>query len=365
MSSLSSDLEGFDLRKLVIVKASVFSLIVFLIAGWFLSSNSIGVHYNTRVVSNLSAWEQTLILPTDKERIGTVVPADDPYWEFDFWVQNLNYHALSAARDVGDGLYGELTVTSGGTINFFICDQENYDLYSSLQAANVYELNPAVGSLEWTFRVFRSDTWYLVYDNVDSLLTQKHVVGYNSIDITAPVIDMNLDSGSTYSGTKEVTATVLDEVFSVSEVRLDIDGTQVDEENDGSFSYSWDTTKYTDGEHTIRITASDNVGNTDYIEVAVRVSNVNYMAILAIGAIGCFVLVGVAVYRQRARKSETIVPTTVIEPGPTITDEAITPSQRVHIPEMQRPAGFCPFCGSPRDPPGAKFCRNCGGQLEN
>ncbi|TET11122.1 MAG: hypothetical protein E3J86_03735 [Candidatus Thorarchaeota archaeon] len=31
--------------------------------------------------------------------------------------------------------------------------------------------------------------------------------------------------------------------------------------------------------------------------------------------------------------------------------------------KAQPSASFCPFCGNPRDPPGAKFCRNCGGQL--
>jgi len=45
-------------------------------------------------------------------------------------------------------------------------------------------------------------------------------------------------------------------------------------ESDSSFSYSWTTTGYSNGAHTIRITASDNVGNSGYEEVVVNVANV-------------------------------------------------------------------------------------------
>ena len=85
---------------------------------------------------------------------------------------------------------------------------------------------------------------------------------------------MNLNSGSTYSGTKMITATITEESFAISSVNLYIDGHLMDSESDSSFSFSWNTMDYANGAHTIRISASDNVGNTGYVEVTVYVSNI-------------------------------------------------------------------------------------------
>jgi hypothetical protein len=83
---------------------------------------------------------------------------------------------------------------------------------------------------------------------------------------------MNLYEGEVCSGTETISATITEVTFNIEDVTLYIDGDFV-RSYSGSFSYSWDTTDYPNGDVQVRIVASDDVGNTAYESVIVSVSN--------------------------------------------------------------------------------------------
>ena len=209
------------------------------------------------------------------ERITTV--SDDYHSNHNFVVPVLDHQYISWNLYEHAGIYGSFEVTSpasGGDkiISFFICDQENYDIWDSGQTASVYELQENVGSYSFHFRTPHADTWYLVFVN-HAVLTSKTINLDLYRDDTPPSIDMNLDAGASYAGIKEITASITEAQFNINSVDLYIDGFFMHSESDSSFSYSWDTTGYSNGAHTVRIVASDNVGNSGYEEVTVYVSN--------------------------------------------------------------------------------------------
>ncbi len=177
----------------------------------------------------------------------------------------------------GDGIYGDFQVTNPSSgadqiITFFICDQSNFDKWTGGQDATVYHLQENVASYDFKFVIPHSDTWYFVFRNYALLLSKTINFNVNR-DTTPPSITMNLDSGATYSGIKDITATITEATFEISYVKLYVDGVLKKTEYDDSFSYSWVTTDYSNGQHTVKIVASDNVGNEDYLQKIVNVYN--------------------------------------------------------------------------------------------
>ena len=100
-----------------------------------------------------------------------------PELDVDVWVDGLIYYVVSTDLDAGDTIYVDVEVTSGSGIDFFICDQENYELWTSLQSAYVYGQKHSVGSVSTSFSAPTSGRWYCVFWN-DALLTSKHLEGY-------------------------------------------------------------------------------------------------------------------------------------------------------------------------------------------
>lgn len=214
----------------------------------------------------------------DDDPIEVMVLADDYHYATTVNVGILAHDYIPWFLNSGDGIYGDFEVTypaSGGDqiISFLICDQENYDLWVGGQTANVHHLQEHVADYSFEFIVPTTDTWYFVFKNYAILLSKTIDVNLYRDD-TPPAISMNLIAGATYSDTKDITAIITEDTFAISSVSLYIDGVLKDTESDSSFSYSWDTMGYSNGPHTIRISASDNVGNTGYEEVIVYVSNV-------------------------------------------------------------------------------------------
>src|SRR4051794_30819810 len=74
------------------------------------------------------------------------------------------------------------------------------------------------------------------------------------VSLTAPV------SGSTVSGSVTVMASASDNV-AVDHVTFTIDGTAVTSDYSAPYTYAWDTTKTTDGQHRITARAQDRAGN--------------------------------------------------------------------------------------------------------
>ena len=268
--------------------------------------------------------------------------AEDPDWPFDVFVSAGGSHRYYAERSSGTAMYGSFTSSIG--IDFFICDQANWDLWDAGQTAYVYELSYNVGSKEWQFIVPHHDTWYKVYDNTDNLFNQAHVVGTHRLDITEPVVSWNLVDGQSYTGTVDITVSASDEGFGVYDIQLYIDNALVDYAFDDSLSYSWITTDSMDGEYNVRVEVTDGANHLSVLEVDVNVSNISSImgpAIL-IGA-GAVVLIGVVFVLSKKMKSSEQV------------HQSPVPVERVEAQTIR----FCPTCGAVRQPE-AGYCSNCG-----
>lgn len=93
------------------------------------------------------------------------------------------------------------------------------------------------------------------------------------IDTTAPTIsDISPSSGQSVSGTTSISATVSDASSGVASVKFYIDDTLKETDTSSPYSYSWDTTSYTNGSHTIKLVATDNVGNESQSSVVATVA---------------------------------------------------------------------------------------------
>jgi len=314
-----------------------------------------------REVDTVGSLVPTLIEPAGVPQKGTAVPLVDPDWPFDVWVPALSYYYLYAVRYTGTGLYGRFDVTSSGGIDFFVCDQSNFDLWTSGYTASVYALRQNIGGANWTLIVPTTDTWYIMYSNMDSIFMQAHVIGTNRIDITAPSIDLNLQDEAICMGTVQIDATLTHEGFPIESVQLRIDDVLTDTEDDSQFSYAWDTTKFADGGHAIGLTARDDVGNIEYVVITVRVSNERFLVAFGI-AIGGIAIVAAAVvlFNRRKHSGAAEVPLQTLVQGPGLESQ---PSGSSLMPESQT-IGFCPHCGTPRQLPAARFCPNCGYQFQ-
>ena len=208
--------------------------------------------------------------PPDPTLYGTVTMAGS--WTLT--VGPLSCAYVYGYDSAGTGWYGDFEVTSGSDITFYLLNSAEWEHYENNQAFSTLLAYEDVVSHSFAIKLYSSDTYYWIFDNYDALLTTQTVSFNLYRDTTPPSITMNLDAGATYSGIKEITATITEDQFTIGSVELRIDGVLKKTESDSSFSYSWVTTSYSNGAHTIRITASDNVGNSGYEEVVVNVANV-------------------------------------------------------------------------------------------
>jgi hypothetical protein len=99
--------------------------------------------------------------------------------------------------------------------------------------------------------------------------TLTATITYGGSDTTPPSVSItNPSNGATVSGTVSITFTASD-ANGISSRAIKIDGVT----KSTSSSYSWDTTGYSDGQHTIRCEATDPSGNTGYDQITVTVAN--------------------------------------------------------------------------------------------
>ncbi|MFX0062256.1 MAG: Ig-like domain-containing protein [Candidatus Hermodarchaeota archaeon] len=110
-----------------------------------------------------------------------------------------------------------------------------------------------------------SNYWYAVY--------AKYTTGPPPPDTTPPTVSItNPADGATVGGTISVTASASDNV-GVDKVEFYIDGSLQATDTSPPYSYSWDTTSYSDGSHTIMAKAYDTSGNTNTDTITVTVDN--------------------------------------------------------------------------------------------
>ncbi|MGY5852824.1 MAG: hypothetical protein RTU92_04585 [Candidatus Thorarchaeota archaeon] len=142
----------------------------------------------------LSLFFLGLVLPI---LVSAATPTDrtgfTPEFDVDVWVDGWSWYTVYVpSLDTGDNIYVEVEVTSGAGIDFFICDQTNYDIWESLGSPYVYQQSQNVGSVSTSFNVPSSGTWYCVFYN-DDILTSKHIEGYvGTTPLLAPSLDLLL-----------------------------------------------------------------------------------------------------------------------------------------------------------------------------
>jgi hypothetical protein len=103
----------------------------------------------------------------------------------DFWVDTLNsynYYWTSIGKDYVISI--DVEVTSGSDIDFYILDEDNYDLWSDGSSSYAEVIRQNVGSISLSFKVPVSGEWHLLFIN-DNWLFRKHIEG--TITAVAPV----------------------------------------------------------------------------------------------------------------------------------------------------------------------------------
>ncbi|MHA1794066.1 MAG: PPC domain-containing protein [Promethearchaeota archaeon] len=108
------------------------------------------------------------------------INSSDIVKKLDINVPAIGYYSFYSYRSAGSVLSGNFTIPEGlyRDIDFFICDDYNFNKFKSGQTASVYLLHKGVTTLHWSFTVPYGDVWHIVYDNSFSLLQGKHVVGW-------------------------------------------------------------------------------------------------------------------------------------------------------------------------------------------
>lgn len=94
-------------------------------------------------------------------------------------------------------------------------------------------------------------------------------------DVTAPTVSaVSVPAGATLGRVVTLTATATD-TGGVADVRFFVDGTLVGNDTAAPYTFDWDTSTVTDGDHTLRAEAQDTAGNiAQSAEVTVTVANV-------------------------------------------------------------------------------------------
>jgi O-glycosyl hydrolase len=107
-----------------------------------------------------------------------------------------------------------------------------------------------------TLKAIAKDTVGNSTTSAGDTVTVNNAVAPPVVSITAPA------NGATVSGTATVTATATSSI-GVASVQFQLDGTNVGSPVTAApYSYSWDTTKSSNGSHTLKAIAKDTVGNS-------------------------------------------------------------------------------------------------------
>ena len=104
----------------------------------------------------------------------------------DFWIE-------PGARRVWYGLTGEVIyiqvrVASGDGLEFFICDDNNYEDWRDGLSVTLYEHQQSMTSFSIFFDVPRIDDWRVVFNNEDDV--SQHLVGWVGLD-PPPLLTMD------------------------------------------------------------------------------------------------------------------------------------------------------------------------------
>jgi len=82
-----------------------------------------------------------------------------------FWIKPYSFKSLQYSCRWGDVLYGGVMVESDDTIDLYICDSENYELWSNSEVASFVLSIENINNYTWSVDVPVNSTWYLLHRN--------------------------------------------------------------------------------------------------------------------------------------------------------------------------------------------------------
>lgn len=126
----------------------------------------------------------------------TFIGTSDTTYSVDINVAALGYAAYSRYRNAGTDMSGNFTISEGvyRDINFFICNQGNFTIWTGGGSASVYRYHSGNGPYAWTFTTPYASTWYIVYDNKFSVIQGKHVIGWHADEYKSSYYVVNKDA---------------------------------------------------------------------------------------------------------------------------------------------------------------------------
>jgi hypothetical protein len=202
--------------------------------------------------NSYGASDSATILATPASGTGTLTHSADQYDQFKVAVNN------------GDEVTVDFTAPSGATgLDVVIYDTDKSAFFTRSNVGTISETVTAGGN---GYVYITLDTDATADSGTYSLSVD---VGGAPADTQAPSVSItNPSNGATVSGTVSISFSATDNV-GVTSREISIDGNQVST----SSSYSWDTTAYANGAHTILCEAWDAAGNRGYDQHSVTVSN--------------------------------------------------------------------------------------------
>ena len=168
---------------------------------------------------------------------------------------------------------GDITTTwteavdSGVGVDHYVAEVSDDGFATIVESGSITELFASFNDVpedgEWCGRVYAVDMLGNAggYSNTACITVDREAP---ALTITEPVASQGV------SGVQDITYSATDE-NGISGYEVLIDGATV--QTGESTSYSWDTTGYYDGTHTIKVIATDDAGLTDEEEVSVSVEN--------------------------------------------------------------------------------------------
>jgi hypothetical protein len=205
-------------------------------------------------------------------------------------------------------------------------------------------------SYEWDTTILNDDNYTIyvrAYDGID-YSTVKSVTFYIN-NPHKPILTITSKIPKEVSGTLNIRGTAFDSDGEVTKVEIQIDDGEWKEiEGTTDWSYKLDTTKLSDGEHTIRIRVYDNEGEQHTEIFNITVSNMAWIPwfILAIGiVILAIILIVIIILRKKKVKSR--IESTKTQQIPQTGMQTLRCPKCNNVFEVLQYSAFvqCPYCG--------------------
>jgi hypothetical protein len=224
-------------------------------------------------------------------------PADDVQ-SFNFTLDSWEFMIIESeysASHIEEWFTYKVSFTvTGGSLEFFHCTStmaRQWELGGMIILDSDDHWPSTTGTtVRQTMNSYTSESFVFNHEGSGS----RTVTGSIVVDTSPPSISCSLVNNATYNETVSISASATDTVSDIDSIWLYIDDEVVKESYSDSLSFEWDTTDYSNGNHTIVIDAMDDANYYDYIIYEVWVDNPGLdLSLAAFASIGIVALVGI------------------------------------------------------------------------